>query len=265
MGLREPDRRRASTRRFGFGFGFGADVSMRLRGVILRPVTVLLVVVSVSAALILGAAWGVYAPFPDRVEGAVLAFAGGALITSLSFELIEPAAQSTSVRWTCVFLLVGAATFSAIDYVIDERWGSDNGGGILAAVTLDGVPENLALGVALIGASVGEVAALAAAIFASNLPEAAGGASGLAESGWSKRRTMGLWVLTAALLSAAALVGYGFFDSASDRTLAAIRSFAAGAVIASLATEVFPKAFRDARNEVGIAVAVGFVAAFALI
>lgn len=214
--------------------------------------------------MIAGAGWGVYLPFPPRVEGATLAFAGGALITSLSFELIEPAARTTSVIWTCTFVLIGAVTFTLIDYAIDEWWGSDKGGGILAAVTLDGVPENLALGVALIGASLGEVAALAAAIFASNLPEAAGGASDLADSGWSKPRTLGLWTLTAVLLSASALVGYIYFDTASASTLAAVRSFAAGAVIASLATEVFPQAFRDARNEVGIAVAVGFVAAFAL-
>ena len=225
---------------------------------------VVLVVVSVSAALIIGAGWGVYLPFPDRVEGSVLAFAGGALITSLSFELVEPSATSTTVSWTSAFVAAGAITFTVIDYAIDEWWGSDKGGGILAAVTLDGIPENLALGVALIGASLGEVAALAAAIFASNLPEAAGGASDLAASGWSKKRTLGLWILTAVLLSAAALVGYLFFDNASDHTLAAVRSFAAGAVIASLATEVFPKAFRDAHDEIGIAVAAGFVVAFAL-
>ncbi len=226
--------------------------------------TVALVVFVVSAALIAGAVWGIYLPFPPRVDGAVLAFAGGALITSLTFELIEPAARTTSVMWASAFLIAGAVVFTVIDYAIDEWWGSDKGGGILAAVTLDGIPENLALGVALIGASTSEVAALAAAIFASNLPEAAGGASDLAGSGWSHKRALGLWVLTAVLLSAAAIVGYVFFDGATDHTLGAVRSFAAGAVIASLATEVFPKAFRDARDEVGIAVAAGFVFAFAL-
>ena len=50
--------------------------------------------------------------------------------------------------------------------------------GLLAAVTLDGVPENLALGVSLVG-SEGElrgVIALLVAIFVSNLPESLVGA-----------------------------------------------------------------------------------------
>jgi len=122
-----------------------------------------------------------------------------------------------------------------------RTWGGETGVGILAAVTLDGIPENLALGGALIGASFNEVAALAAAIFASNLPEAAGGATDLAASGWSRLKTLGLWAVTAMLLSVAALAGYFFMEDAPDRVLAAVRSFAAGPVIASLATEVFPR------------------------
>ncbi len=34
----------------------------------------------------------------------------------------------------------GAAVFAGVDYLIDERWGDEGGAGLLAAVTLDGVP-----------------------------------------------------------------------------------------------------------------------------
>jgi ZIP family zinc transporter len=58
---------------------------------------------------------------------------------------------------------------------------------LLAAVTLDGIPENLALGVSLVeGASV----TLLVAIFASNLPEALVGAVAMREGGKSPRTVL---------------------------------------------------------------------------
>lgn len=218
----------------------------------------------VSGALILGAVWGAMLPLPERLKGAVMAFAGGALITSLAFELFKPAAEQTSVWLAAVALLGGAVTFTGIDYLIDERWGAKGGGGLLAAVTLDGIPENLALGVSLIGASFSQVAALAAAIFASNLPEAAGGAANLKQQGWSMTKIIGLWAATAALLSAAAWAGNTLFADASDTLLAILRAFAGGAVVASLATEVFPQAYRESHHEAGVATALGLVFAFAV-
>ena len=76
-------------------------------------------------------------------------------------------------------LLAGAAAFVAVDRLLDryiEGAGSDvSGFAILAAVTLDGVPENMALGVSLLQTSWTGALALLVAIFASNLPEALGG------------------------------------------------------------------------------------------
>lgn len=61
---------------------------------------------------------------------------------------------------------------------------------------LDGVPENLALGVALAGS-----------IFLSSLPEAAGGAKEMASAGQGRGKVLGLWTAAAVLLSAAAIIG----------------------------------------------------------
>ncbi|MEQ8935517.1 MAG: zinc transporter [Amphiplicatus sp.] len=226
--------------------------------------TTALVIIVISAALIVGAVWGVYWPLPKRVKGAMVAFAGGALITSLSFELFEPAVESAGLLKACLGLLDGAGVLTVADYLIDEKWGDKSGGGLLAAVTLDGIPENIAMGVALVGASVHDVAALAASIFLSNLPEAAGGAADMKKQGWSKLKIVGLWSATAALLSGAALGGNLAVESLGDDTIAIIRAFAAGAVVASLATEVFPQAFQETHHEAGIATALGMALAFAL-
>lgn len=222
------------------------------------------VILVVSGALLVGAAWGIFGSLSSKVEGLVVALAGGALLISAVLELIDPAVKTTSFWSASAFVLAGAGTFAGLDYLVDQRFGSSSGGGLLAAITLDGIPENLALGVALIGAGPLHVAALSGSILLSNLPEAAGGAKAMTGGGRSKAAVFGLWGATAALLSAAALAGNLLLSGAPEAALAWIRCFAAGAIVASLATEVFPKAFKDDSYAAGVATSVGLVLALGL-
>ena len=226
--------------------------------------TVAIVILVVSGALVIGALWGAFLSMPRQVEGFLIAIAGGALILSLVSELIEPAIHESSLTNALIWTGVGAVVFTGIDYLIDEYWGANNGGGLLAAITLDGVPENLALGVALIGAGPLQVAALAGSIFLSNFPEAAGGAKEMKRNGMGKKKIIGLWGFTALILSIAALAGYFALANADPVILASIKCFAAGAVVASLATEVFPTAFKDDHHAAGIATVIGLILALAL-
>ncbi len=223
----------------------------------------ILVIGVVSAALVAGAAWGAYGKLPTELEGFIVALAGGALIVSAVLELIDPATDVAPLWAVAACVLAGAAAFSALDRIVKKKFGSDSGGGLLAAITLDGIPENLALGVALIGAGPLQVASLSGAIFLSNLPEAAGGAKQMVQ-GRSKPKVLGLWAATAALLSAAALAGNLFLVGVPDAALGLIRSVAGGAVIASLAIEVFPTAFKEDSYATGLATALGVVLAIGL-
>ncbi len=224
----------------------------------------LIVILAVSGALIVGALWGCYGKLPSNVEGFVVALAGGALIISAVLELIQPALEEAPQVQVFAAVLVGALVFIFADWLVKKRWGSNSGGGLLAAITLDGVPENLALGVALISSEPLAVAALSGSIFLSNLPEAAGGAKQMASSGYSKGKVMLVWSMTALLLSAAALVGNVALEGVSSHYLALIQCFAGGAVVASLATEVFPAAFKEASYRTGIATAIGLILALYL-
>lgn len=224
----------------------------------------LAVVAVVSGALLAGAAWGIYGRLSPGLEGFLVALAGGALLLSVVSELIQPSIARSSELTAMLGVAAGAGTFALVDYWIDEKWGPNSGGGLLAAITLDGIPENLALGVALIGAKPMEVAALAGSILLSNLPEAASGAREMAEGGQSRIRILGLWAATAALLSIAAIGGNILLEGANEHLLALIRCFAAGAVVASLATEVFPQAYREDRHWAGVATAAGVILAFLL-
>lgn len=223
----------------------------------------IVVIVVVSAALVAGAAWGVYGKLPKALEGFIVALAGGALIVSAVLELIEPATDVAPMWAVAGCVLVGAGAFAGLDKIVKTKLGSDSGGGLLAAITLDGIPENLALGVALIGANPLQVASLSGSIFLSNLPEAAGGARQMAKN-HSKPKVLGLWIATAALLSAAALAGNLLLAGVPDPALGLIRCVAGGAVTASLATEVFPKAFKEDKYMAGIATALGLVLAIGL-
>ena len=82
--------------------------------------------------------------------------------------------------------------------------------------------------------------------------------------GGSRARVFGLRSATALILSAAAIAGNLVLEGASEATLGTIRCFAAGAVIGSLGTEVFPKAFREDHYMVAVATALGVILALGL-
>lgn len=222
------------------------------------------VILVVSGALIIGALWGLYGRLPSWLEGNLLALAGGALMISVVIELIQPAVTDSGVWVTAAFTMLGAVVFASVDYLLDEKLNADGGSGLLAAITLDGIPENLALGVALISGNVMQVAALAGSILLSNLPEAAGGAKEMRRNGASNKKVLMLWIGAAILLSLAAILGKVLLKNVDDAIISAINCFAAGAVIASLATEVFPTAFKRSNHWAGISTTIGLILALAL-
>jgi ZIP family zinc transporter len=257
--------------------------------------TSLLFGVVASSALVLGAFIGARFELPKRLL-AILSFAAGALITALTFELFEDAYERGGIVRAAIGLMVGAIVFTALSAILD-RWAqpgsqatpadefrgsakldtdaaaSDRPAGkvstrgaagmaLLAAVTLDGVPENIALGVSL-GEGTGGLALLAA-IFVSNLPEALVGASSMRSQGRSAGSIMGLWSVCAALLVIAVVVGAGPLSGSDPRTISLPLAFAAGAVIASLADTLMPEAFEHGGPAVALSTAAGFVLSFVL-
>jgi zinc transporter, ZIP family len=129
-----------------------------------------------SSALVIGGVAGAFWRPPRALVAAALAFASGALITALAFDLFEESFKTGGVWFSGLGLLAGAAAFVVADEWLDRRIEGAGVGvpgfAILAAVTLDGIPENMALGVTLLEGTGSVV--LLVAIFASNLPEGVG-------------------------------------------------------------------------------------------
>ncbi|BBZ09498.1 membrane protein [Mycolicibacterium doricum] len=233
--------------------------------------------IAASSALVLGALVGVRWSPPKRVTGVLLAFASGALISALTFELFEEAFAMAGGLHAGLGLLLGAAVFVIADTLLDKyvagrsdpdgrgaaASGARRGVGLalLAAVTLDGVPENLALGASLVG---GASMSLLAAIFFSNLPESLVGAVAMRSSGMSGRTVIGTWVACAALLAVAVVLGRATAGVLNEDVLALALAFAGGAVLASLADTLMPEAFEHGRPLNAFATAGGFFVSFML-
>ncbi|HWG55678.1 MAG TPA: hypothetical protein VNT58_04060 [Gaiellaceae bacterium] len=215
-----------------------------------------------STALVVGAAIGARWTLPEHVYAVLLAFAGGALLSALAFELFLEAEEQGGVARAAVGLVAGATTFIVIDaFLLAHIRGSAVSLALLAAVTLDGVPENLALGISLVdGASY----ALLVAIFASNLPEAAGSATRMRDEGRSSAFILGVWGATALLLALSVVAGAGVSDRVSGGMLAVMLGFAGGAVLATLANTVFPEAFEHGGPYVAFATVVGFLVSYVI-
>ena len=133
---------------------------------------------------------------------------------------------------------------------------------LLAAVILDGVPENLALGISLTEGTGG--GALLAAIFVSNLPEALVGAASMREQGRPARRVLALWTVCAVLLTFPVVIGAAFLANSDPAVVSLPLAFAAGAVIAALADTIMPEAFEHGGPAVALSTAAGFVLSFVL-
>ena len=270
-----------------------------------------------TSSLVAGGALGSYWDAPKRVTGVMLAFASGAMVSALAFELFPEAVELGGVAPAGGGLLAGAAVFVVVNTWLDSRvappeeaeaaagragprprprtrrrprpgarrptcrgsWpgppsssgrrsrsaASGVGLALLAASILDGVPENLALGVSLADEeSAGGSLALLAGIFAANFPEALVGAVAMRAQGRSVRFTFGMWLATALLLIPPVVIGRAALAGADPGTLAFPLAFAGGAVLAALADTLMPEAFERGRPFNAFATCAGFFLAFVL-
>jgi zinc transporter, ZIP family len=226
-----------------------------------------------ASSLVLGAVLGLVRRWPARLVWLVLAFGAGALIAAVSFELAEKGVQIGGARAVAVGLALGALSYFACDGALDRlsagmearRGGggrSDAGPALALGAVLDGIPEQLVLGIGL--ATGGQVGVgLLVAIFVSNLPEAIGSSSELRAAGRSDRTVTVLWVVVAGACALATVAGYALADVASSGLQGGINGFAAGALLVMLVDTMIPEATKAGRVA-GIVTALGFAVAAGL-
>jgi ZIP family zinc transporter len=228
-----------------------------------------------GASLVIGA-WATYALRPrSGAVGLLMGFGSGVLISAVAYELVLDAFEgSDGGGWVAAGLGAGAFAFYLGDLEIDRRGGENrkdsaaahdvaNQQAIVLGTVLDGIPEGIVLGMSLIGGGGGSVAVIAA-VFLSNLPEAAAATSGLESGGMPRARVYRMWVGIALLTCLASVIGFALFDTASPSTVAFTQAFAGGALLTMLADTMMPEAFEKGGRAVGLLTALGFAVSFAL-
>jgi ZIP family zinc transporter len=227
-----------------------------------------------ASSLLVGALLGVRRRWPDTQVGAVLAFGAGALVSAVSFELVEEGAQVGDAGWLALGLAAGAGVYFVADGAVaslgsgghgkEARIGDAGGGNALAlGAFLDGIPEQAVLGIGLAsgeGVSVG----LLVAIFVSNLPEAIGSASDMRAGGLPAHLILWLWVAVATICTLASVAGFAVADGASGDLRAVIDGFAAGALLVMLVDSMIPEATGKFGRRAGLATTLGFAVAAGL-
>ena len=214
-----------------------------------------------ASSLLIGALFALLRPWPARAIGLVLGFGAGALISAVSFELAEDGVKIGGGAAVGLGLAAGALTYYVCDTAIERRsGGSDAGAGLALGAFLDGLPEQLVLGLG-IALGDGVSAGLLGAIFVSNLPEAIGSAAAMRGAGRSRREVLILWTGVAVICTLASGVGFGIADTASDTLQGGINGFAAGALVVMLVDSMIPEATRQAGRTTGLVTTLGFAVA----
>ena len=225
-----------------------------------------------ASALLVGAVLAYVARPKPRVVAVVMALGSGLLIGSVAYDLVEDARITLPVPAIAGWLLVGATVFVLGSRLISRlgRRGRSGGSGetddaddaddsalpIVLDSALDGVPESMVLGMSLVHGGVS--IPLLFGIALSNLPEGIAGSTGLRSTGWSARRTLGLWAIVVAVSAVAAGLGNQLVAS-DDRTVMGIaQTFAAGALLAMITDTMIPESYAIERWWTGLLVVAGF-------
>ncbi len=226
-----------------------------------------------ASALLVGALIAYVVTPSPKLIAVVMALGAGLLIGSISFELIDEALKQAEVARVGLFTLIGAATFTLGNWVLDKKGagdrkdaeGAQESGSPLAIVfgsVLDGVPESFVLGLTVLQGGVS--VALLIGIVLSNLPEGLSSSSGLRIAGWPKARVVTMWLVVVAVSAVSAALGYLLLDPASGRTGAFAQGFAAGALLAMITDTMLPESYDVEQVSTGALVEIGFAVSLML-
>ena len=224
-----------------------------------------------ASSLVIGALLGLARPWPARLIGIVLAFGAGALISAVSFDLAEEGARLGDAWIVGLGLAVGAITYFTLNRRLGRRPRrrddaapeEDAGTALALGAFLDGIPEQLVLGIGIAGGE-GVSVGLLVAIFVSNLPEAIGSSTEMLAAGTRPAAIRRLWLAVALICAGASIAGYAIADSVSGNLNAGVDGFAAGALLVMLIDSMIPDAVRKGGDISGLATVLGFAVATAL-
>ncbi|MDO8507185.1 MAG: ZIP family zinc transporter [bacterium] len=225
-------------------------------------------------SLLFGAATGLIFKLNQKVIARFMAFGAGVLVCALTFGLMEEAFGHGGFDAIIIGFLLGGIVFILGDYVLHLKGGrrhkrhqlvearkDSNGKVITMGALLDGIPESVALGIALFtGGGTGIL--MLVAIVLSNFPEGISSVDGLKKEGFTSAGIYKIWGVVALLALIFTVLSFVFLHDITPNTIGIIEAFAAGAILAMLADSMMPEAFDDGGFSIGILTVLGFLTAF---
>ena len=212
-----------------------------------------------------------------RVAAELSAFGGGILFAAVALELVPEADAEAGAALTAVGLIAGTLLYVAIDALLTRRNAMRRplqaaaagrqadmevarGQSIAAGLTVDGIPESLALGLTIAEGEVG--VALLVGIVVGNIVEAYGAAQPIIAGGRSRAYAIGLMAAIGVAVFVTTIVGAN--AETSPEFVGVAQAVAAGAVLAVISIAVVPHAFDEVKATVAIATILGFTTGFLL-
>lgn len=220
-----------------------------------------------ASPLFVGAVLAMLRTWPPRWLGIVLGFGAGALMASIAFELWEEGLKRGGAVPLVLGVAAGALAYYTAARILDARAakkkGEAGGGQLAVGALLDGIPEQLVLGIGLASGEPVSIA-LVVAILVSNLPESIGSAADLLQDGMAKGRVLLLWSGVAVVCALATVAGFALATVTGDVFRTAANGFAAGALLVMLVDSMVPEAQSKAKESTGLATVLGFALAAGL-
>ncbi|WP_226669379.1 ZIP family metal transporter [Metabacillus litoralis] len=227
-----------------------------------------------GSSILIGALLGIYTNLPKKVTGLIMSFGTGVLLGAASFELLSEAVAQGGLMATSIGFLSGSLVFTFSELFISNKGGKDrkrskksnehsSGLSIFIGTVLDAIPESIIIGVSLLGK--GSVSYLMViAVFISNFPEGLSSTVGLKKDGYSKKVILVMWLIVVLLASLSSLLGFTFLQHTSVSVISFISAFAAGGIIAMVASTMMPEAFEEGGAIVGLIASLGLLSSLFL-
>lgn len=225
-------------------------------------------------SLTIGAIVGIIFNFKQRIIAVFMAFGSGVLICALSIGLMRQAFSHGGFDAVIIGFLCGAIIYILGDYLLHKYGGrrhghrqlarpdnNSNGRAIVLGAILDGIPESIALGIAVF-AGGGTGFLVLAAIFLSNFPESISALTGLKKEKFSNAKIIFMWLILGLIFALITFLSFIFLHDLNLNTVGILESFAAGAILAMLADTMMPEAYEEGGLSIGFATVLGFLVAF---
>ena len=236
---------------------------------------VLLTALGVGGATIIGALIGfAFKKISHTFNDVILGFAAGVMLAAAVVGLILPSldgGKNYAVIVTIIGVFCGAGVLNIIDRLVPHLhklsgYDSESHPSVnktdkillfVLAIAIHNFPEGIAAGVGFGSGSVSEAFTIAGGIALQNIPEGMVIIAPMLAAGMSRKRTLGIALLTGAVEVVGTLIGY-FAVSISEEILPFALAFAGGTMLYIISDEMIPETHHDNESGATYALLVGF-------